>query len=171
MDSGGRGKQRAGLVLGALLLSACSGGRSDTAAPPASGPQRGTLLQNPPQLIATLTAVELLYALGAPTNPSLLAFSGTPLCDILICHLEYHTVGGRNESTTASGAPMVPSGANADCRGARPILLQAHGTVTSRGFNIGDLQNADNAEGLLLAAIFAAQGYIVVAPNYAGYDT
>ena len=31
--------------------------------------------------------------------------------------------------------------------------------------------NPDNAEGLLIAATFAAQGYIVVAPNYAGYDT
>ncbi len=28
-----------------------------------------------------------------------------------------------------------------------------------------------NAETLLLAAVFASQGYIVVAPNYAGYDT
>ena len=28
-----------------------------------------------------------------------------------------------------------------------------------------------NTEGALIAAMFAAQGYIVVAPNYAGYDT
>src|SRR5258708_21357577 len=28
-----------------------------------------------------------------------------------------------------------------------------------------------NAETLFLAALFASQGYIVVAPNYAGYDT
>ena len=27
-----------------------------------------------------------------------------------------------------------------------------------------------NDEGLLLAAVFAASGYIVVAPNYVGYD-
>src|SRR6185503_13783280 len=34
-----------------------------------------------------------------------------------------------------------------------------------------DLTRTDNSEGLTIAAVFAAQGYIVVAPNYAGYDT
>jgi alpha-beta hydrolase superfamily lysophospholipase len=33
------------------------------------------------------------------------------------------------------------------------------------------LTKEQNAEGLFLAAVFASQGYIVVAPNYAGYDT
>jgi hypothetical protein len=33
------------------------------------------------------------------------------------------------------------------------------------------MTNMQNAETLFLAAIFASQGYIVVAPNYAGYDT
>jgi hypothetical protein len=46
--------------------------------------------------------------------------------------------------------------------------LYAHGTTTDRAFNIADMQNAET---LLLAALFASQGYIVVAPNYAGYDT
>ena len=39
-----------------------------------------------------------------------------------------------------------------------------------RDFNIADLHDDPNGEGLAIAAIFAAQGYIVVAPNYAGYD-
>ena len=34
-----------------------------------------------------------------------------------------------------------------------------------------DLENDENGEGLLIAATFAAQGYIVLAPNYVGYDT
>jgi pimeloyl-ACP methyl ester carboxylesterase len=33
------------------------------------------------------------------------------------------------------------------------------------------MADMQNAETLLLAALFASQGYIVVAPNYAGYDT
>src|SRR5262249_16899693 len=49
--------------------------------------------------------------------------------------------------------------------------LYAHGTTTERDFNIANLDDSDNAEGLLIAAVFAAHGYIVVAPNYAGYDT
>ena len=38
-------------------------------------------------------------------------------------------------------------------------------------YNIADITNPSNTEGALIAAMFAAQGYIVVAPNYAGYDT
>ena len=63
---------------------------------------------------------------------------------------------------------MVPTGLGASCTGARPIVLYAHGTTTDRAFNMANMQNAET---LFLAALFASQGYIVVAPNYAGYDT
>ena len=66
---------------------------------------------------------------------------------------------------------MVPTGSAARCSGARPIVLYAHGTQTDKSFNIADITNLSNTEGALIAAMFAAQGYIVVAPNYAGYDT
>lgn len=154
-----------------LMLTACGGGGDAGVAPALSAPVRGTLLQNPPQLVSTVTAGDLLLELGAAANQSLLTLSGTPLCDIGVYHLEYNTVGGRNEATKASGALMVPTGVDARCRGARPILLYAHGTTTNKAFNMADLRDAQNAEGLMLAALFAAQGYIVVAPNYAGYDT
>ncbi|MGC1386886.1 MAG: prolyl oligopeptidase family serine peptidase, partial [Steroidobacteraceae bacterium] len=36
--------------------------------------------------------------------------------------------------------------------------------------NIANITDPSNSEGALIAAVFAAQGYIVVAPNYAGYD-
>ncbi len=48
------------------------------------------------------------------------------------------------------------------------MVLYAHGTTTDRDYNMADLQNAET---LSLASLFASQGYIVVAPNYAGYDT
>jgi predicted dienelactone hydrolase len=66
---------------------------------------------------------------------------------------------------------MVPTGSAAQCSGGRPIVLYAHGTDTDRSTNIADITNTSNSEGALIAAMFAAQGYIVVAPNYAGYDT
>jgi len=150
----------------ALLLAACgNSGKSDstTVAPP-----RGTLLQSPPELLSTVTAPTLLLELNTATNQQLLSLSGAPVCDILIYHIRYTTVGGANEATTASAALMVPTGAGASCTGARPIVLYAHGTTTDRAFNIANMQNAET---LLLAALFASQGYIVVAPNYAGYDT
>ena len=129
---------------------------------------RGTLLQSPPELLSTVTAPALLLELNTAANQQLLSLSGDPVCDVLVYHIEYTTVGGANEATTASAALMVPTGLGADCTGARPILLYAHGATTDRAFNIADMQNAET---LLLAALFASQGYIVVAPNYAGYDT
>jgi len=88
-------------------------------------------------------------------------------------YFEYGTVGGAGEATNASGALMVPSGTAAGCSGPHPIVLYAHGTTTDRGYNIADITNPARpgaSEGTLLAAMFAAQGFIVVAPNYAGYD-
>jgi len=49
-------------------------------------------------------------------------------------------------------------------------VLYAHGTNTDKTLNIADITNTSNAEGVLIAAMFAAQGYIVVAPNLPGYD-
>jgi hypothetical protein len=175
-------------IVPALLLAACGGG-SDNSGTGGSGssssggapiPARGTLLQNPPTLLATVTAADLLaqvttgagaQAFGTQVLAQVLAISGGPTCDVDVYHIEYNTVGGANDSTTASGALMVPRGTNPSCRGARPIVLYAHGTSAEHNFDIADLTHQQNAEGILLAGFFAARGYIVVAPNYAGYDS
>src|SRR5262249_22824353 len=85
-------------------------------------------------------------------------------------HIEYNTTGGAGEKTTASGALLVPTGGTG-CSGPRPIVLYAHGTQTDKTADLADIQNTNNAEGALIAAVFAAHGYIVVASNYAGYAT
>jgi pimeloyl-ACP methyl ester carboxylesterase len=156
-------------LLTLTLVAACGGGGSDGAmgSMPAV-PTRGTLLQSPPDLLSTVTASNLLLQLNIATNQPLLALSGTPICDILMYHIEYETVGGANEPTTASAALLIPTGTGANCTGGRPIVLYAHGTTTDRAFNMADIQNTET---LFLAALFASQGYIVVAPNYAGYDS
>ena len=159
------------VLLATLLLGACGGGGGGdgmSTSTAAATPSRGTLLQSPPELLSTLTASSLLLELNVAANQQLLSLSGAPVCDILMYHIEYATVGGANEPTSASGALMVPTGFGANCTGARPIVLYAHGTTTDRAFNMTDMQNAET---LFLAALFASQGYIVVAPNYAGYDT
>jgi poly(3-hydroxybutyrate) depolymerase len=155
-------------VLPSLLLAACGGGGMPSA-PGSETPARGALLQSPPQLLSTVTTSALLAELNAAAaNQQVLALSGPPVCDFLMYHIEYETVGGSGEPTTASAALMVPTGVGSSCTGSRPILEYAHGTSTNRTFNMADMQNGET---LLLAAIFATQGYIVVAPNYAGYDT
>src|SRR5580658_349787 len=165
-------------ILAALLIAGCGGvgdggdqgggGGSGSGSGGAAPPPEGTLLQNAVQLLSTVSAPSLLLQLNLATNQQLLALSGAPICDVLIYKIQYETVGGANEATTASGALMVPSGLGSGCTGARPIVMYAHGTSTDRSFDMTDLSND---EALALAAVFASQGYIVVAPNYAGYDT
>jgi dienelactone hydrolase len=129
------------------------------------------LLKTPPDLVTTLTATDLQLRLAVAANQVLLGLSGAPVCDIGDYKLRYNTVGAKGEATTASAALLVPNGTDARCHGARPVVLYAHGTSTDKAYDISDLKNDDNGEGLLIAAQFAAQGYIVVAPNYTGYDT
>ena len=159
------------LVLLISGISACGGGDSQSSTMTAA-PQRGALIENPPHKVATFAPDALLALLGASDlGKTFLQLSYTPKCTITVYHLTYDTVDPQSNITPASGALMVPSGSDPGCTGGRPVLLYAHGTTTDRDFDIADLNGSNNAEGVLLAAVFAAEGYIVVAPNYAGYDT
>jgi acetyl esterase/lipase len=153
-----------------LILSGC--GSDSGSATMGTSTDRGALIYDPPFRIASLDAAALGAQLGASASgKSLLLVTGTPTCGVDFYHLEYNTVGGAGETTTASGALLVPTGSGAACSGARPIVLYAHGTDTNKNLNLADPTDPSNTEGVLIAAMFAAQGFIVVAPNYAGYDT
>ncbi len=166
----------------AVLLTGCGGGGTGVAGPggtPAAPEQpraTGTLLQSPPTRTLALTANGLRSMLenGPSRDQTLLRLAGNPICDIEVRYLQYTTTGGAGEPTTASGALMTPGGTDARCTGARPIVLYGHATHPEKNFNLAGLSdraNAASTESLTLAAIFAARGYIVVAPNYAGYDS
>jgi acetyl esterase/lipase len=162
-------------ALAALFLAACGGGSSDTVAANPSG-VHGQLIYNPPYRMASLTAAAFAASLSASgaSGTALLALAGPPVCGIDFHYIQYYTVGGAGEATSASGALMVPTGLAAVCSGNRPIVLYAHGTAATRSFNIADPTNPNNEAASqlgLIAAMFAAHGYIVVAPNYAGYDS
>ena len=123
------------------------------------------------------TSVETISSFNAAQIDSQFGLNGTATpeakCDINIEKVSYSTVGAAGERTNATAALMLPSGDNADCQGDRPILLYAHGTTTDRDYDfsqVGNSSNSGSGEANLIAANFAAQGYIVVAPNYAGYD-
>ena len=96
------------------------------------------------------------------------ALTGELKCAVTTYKVRYNTVGGSSEATDASTAIMVPSGTDPACGGARPVLLYAHGTTADRNY---DMSTLSGTESRLIAAMFAARGYIVVAPNYAGYDS
>ncbi len=163
------------LVLIAASLSGC-GGKSQNAMPssgPSSTPQRGQLIDNPPARVASYAPSDLLQLLGgSDVGKTFLQLAYTPRCTITVYHLTYRTSDPKGNITPASGALMVPSsGSDSACTGARPIVLYAHGTSTDRTLDLAQLGGGNSGEGVLLAAVFAAEGYIVVAPNYLGYDT
>ena len=159
------------MVVGAVVLGGCGNDDKKSAVAPAA-PVRGELLETPPAKVVTFTPEALLILLGgSDLGKQLLELSYTPRCTIDVHQIKYQTVDPAAAVTPASGALMVPSGSDPACSGARPILLYAHGTSTDRNYNIADLSTGTNSEGVLLAAVFAAQGYIVVAPNYVGYDS
>jgi len=160
---------RIATVCALAALSAC-GSDSKTSSVSTSN-ARGTLVENPPFRIASLDAAGLKAQLSASAFAPLLPLAGDPACGVDFHYMHYWTVGGGGEPESASGALMIPTGAAPQCSGPRPVLLYAHGTQVDKTVNIADPTNPNNKEGVLVAAMFAAQGYIVVAPNYVGYDT
>ncbi len=138
---------------------------------PAPTPQPGDLLENPPAQVSSLAPQDLLGIAGQnDVGKALVGLVTSPKCTVMVHQLKYQTVGATGEGASASGALMVPGGSDPGCQGARPIVLYGHGTSTDRAFNIANITSA-NPEGIVIALEFAAQGYIVVAPNYAGYDS
>jgi hypothetical protein len=156
-------------ALVAMLLSGCGSDTQTSAV--ATSNARGMLIEDPPIRLASADAVTLAAQLGALSAGALvLQVAGTPTCGVDLYYFEYWTVGAKNEPTTASGALMVPTGSAAQCAGPRPIVLYGHGLTIDKTYNVADITNSANLDGAVAAAVFAAQGYIVVAPNYAGYD-
>ncbi len=156
-------------AIAAAVLTAC-GSNSSTSSPSAAT-TRGTLQETPPLRIASLDAATLKADLAVTSSGAqLLQVTGTPTCGVDFYYLKFWTVGGAGETTLSTGAMMVPTGGAPTCSGPRPIVLFAHATETNKLLNLANIADPTNTEGALIAAMFAAQGYIVVAPNYAGYD-
>lgn len=159
-----------------LLVAACGGGGDGPIGTQNSNPGRGELMQSPPPRITSLTAADYNAKLsGSASGQGLLALSGGPVpCGVDVQYIQYGTVGGKGEATTASAALMVPTGTNPACTGDRPIVVHAHGTAVERRYNLADFTDSTNpaySEAQVIAAMYAGQGFIVVAPNYAGYDS
>jgi Prolyl oligopeptidase family len=155
-----------------LVLAGCNSGMNSGSTGP-STPMRGQLLTKPPTLVATYGTSDLLALLGLNTlGEELLTLAYSPICTVNVYQLSYETIGAKSELTTSTGALMVPSGLAASCQGPRPIVEYAHGTSAIKNYDMAQLSGSNaSGEGLILAAVFAAEGYIVVAPNYAGYDS
>ena len=163
-----------GVTLAAVLVAACGGASSQTSQV-SNSIAPGTLAVDPPFRIGSLNAAALAALLGATASGTqLLTLTGAPACGVDVYYVKFWTLGAANEPTESSGALMVPTGGTG-CSGPLPIVLYAHGTSFNKASNIANVTDPTNTdptsqEGALIAAMFAAHGYIVVAPNYAGYD-
>jgi acetyl esterase/lipase len=151
------------------LLAGC--GTDTTTATPATSTAHGTLALDPPLRIASVDAATFTAQIkGTSSGGQLLTLAGAPICGVDFYYITFWTTGAAGETTKSSGALMVPTGAAPTCSGPHPIVLYSHGTAFEKNSNIADITNPSNSEGALIATVFAAQGFIVVAPNYAGYD-
>ncbi len=136
----------------AALLVAC-GGSDDS--------DRGAL-KDAPVTITTLTAAQIDAGTAAA---GLQALSGKAKCDVKVVALNYITVGAQgNEETNASGVMLVPGGAA--CAAPAALVAYAKGTDMQKPRT---LANPQDNETFLLAAMYAAQGYAVVATDYLGF--
>src|SRR5690349_8627441 len=94
-------------LAGLLLLSACGSGSSmsgssSAMAPP---PTEGQLITNPPMKLASYSTSDLLSMLGVDSlGKQLISLAYNPVCSIDVYQIQYQTVGGKGEATTASGA-------------------------------------------------------------------
>jgi Secretory lipase len=154
-------------VLASLVLAAC--GSDD----PVSN--RGVAIGSPSTAVTVPKA-----AIDAGTTASgAILLTNPALCDVKISSIQYNTVGGKGEATDATTAVMVPTGTTAGCAGPRPIVIYAHGTTLDKNNDMANVAGipasgttpavAANGEAALIMAMYAAQGFIVVAPNYTGY--
>jgi len=166
---------RPGLPFAPSLLALLAGcGSYDGGGPPGPeppAPRRGDLIGEASHVASYSPAQLLALATDGTVTLAILDEVLSPECRIEVYHFEYRTVDPAGNLTPASAALMVPNDSASGCRGERPVVLYAHGTNPDKRYNLADLESPDNAEALLIAAMFAAEGTIVVAPNYVGYDT
>jgi hypothetical protein len=161
-------------AVASAALAACGGGSGGDDPPPA----RGTVITG--QLAGQATTQQID---AGTTASGINALTGAAECNVDVRYVLYMTRDPAGQPATASAAVFVPSAptgsTDPNCTGSRPIVLYAHGTSTAKSYNIADItpgttpgtyENAAGAEGSLVAAMYAAHGFIVVAPNYLGYD-
>lgn len=156
----------AATLVALALLAGCGGGSDEP-------PSRGSVVSGQSAGVATAASID-----AATAAVGIQTLTGAAKCDVDVRYIVYNTRDPRGAVATASTALMLPTGSNAACTGPRPIVVYAHGTTTAKSKNMAHVSDTNpdpavdnsDAEARLVMAFFAAQGFIVVAPNFLGYD-
>jgi len=169
-----RARPVAACAAGALCLVLAACGSDDDDAAPATGAVAGAaqvaapppVAPNPAWLTSTAPVAILPKATIDATNAQRgwAALAGAARCDVTVHEIVHPTSGPKLEPADASGAVLVPSGA--DCPGPYPVLSYSRGTDLDRSRSMAD---ATERETQAIAGFFAARGWVVVASDYLGY--
>jgi hypothetical protein len=162
----------------AALLAGCGSGDDDastpspvaTPAPPAVATPAPSPAPAPPSSslkAATdvgppLSTVELDAVVGATTAAG---FAGAARCNVQMVDITYTTVAPDGATPVeASGVVMLPTGAA--CPGPFPLVAYSRGTDLDKARTLAE---PGDEEAQLVAAMVAAQGFVVAATDYLGY--
>ena len=151
-----------------LALGGCDGQGDPSPTAPVTAER---VVQHQPGDIDSLVAGADIEAMdleigGAASTIAELA--GRAECGVSIYHVVYQTHDPSGAVASASEGVMIPTGNATICTGPRPVLLYSHGTTTKKSYNTAD--PVHTPEALMVETFFAAHGYIVIMPNYLGYD-
>lgn len=139
-----------------LRLSAASGEDLEAAL------KRGSLV-DPAAALVTLKTADIDTA---TTASGLKALTGAAKCDVEVVALNYNTIGVKGEQTNASGVMLVPQPTGGNCTTPAGLIAYAKGTDVQQART---LANPADPETFLLVAMYASQGYAVVATDYLGF--
>jgi acetyl esterase/lipase len=149
-----RAVRTASLAIVAAVLAAC--GSVD------SSNDRGALKSNSQTAAMPRAMIDATVA----TLPGLQSLiGGAAKCDVSINRIIYDTRDPKNNDAEASAGVLIPSGTG--CSGPYPIVVYHHGTTVIKD---DTMSSPTNAEMNLQLWMYAAQGYIVVMPDYHGYS-
>jgi len=166
---GGGGGAAGGAGVAALGTASSAGASTATAGsspPVATGgdtptpPPTGKLLDSP-VVLATMTTTQID---AVTASRGIQALTGRARCDVELVSLNYSASGPKAESSNASGVLLMPVGS---CQtSAAPLVAHARGTEVLKSKTMADAQNPET---VFLAAMYASQGYAVVATDYLGF--
>ena len=139
------------------ILSGC-GDDDSGSAPSANTNEPSQAVLKSVSLSSVLTKTDID---GIAAQAGLTQLAGLAKCDVKIYSLEFYTQGVEGEQAKESGALMTPVGSG--CDESIPLMANGHGTRTLETYT-----NTLTGNSFVDIAIYAAQGYAVVAPNYLG---
>lgn len=158
----------------AVSLAACSGGSLPSSLPHAAAPggSRAAVARGHVesiQLVQSLTVKQLSKGRGLSAAA---LFGGAPQCNVTLYSIVYDTIGVHGEAALASAAMYVPG---PRCKGPYPLVGYAHGTIFTKPESLTAATSqhlpgvVQNPESIIIAAIYAAHGYVVAATDYLGF--